>query len=330
MKHRNFVATRLRDLSAIALAAALQSPGADAADYPVRQVRMIVGAVTGGGVDITARVVAAKLSELLGQQFFVDNRPGAGGNIGSEVVAKSAPDGYTLLMGTIAVLAINPSLYKDLPVDPVRDFAPISRAADSTNILVVHPALPVKNVKQLIALAKTRPGELVYGSSGVGTAGHLSGELFSSMAAVKMVHVPYKGGPPSMIDLIAGRLQLVFATAVVAVPQINAGKIKALAVTTAKRSVFAPELPTIAEAGLPGFEANNWYGLVAPAKTPGDVLSRLNKEVVALLKLPDVKETLFKQGIEAAPGTAEEFGAYIKSEITKWGRIVKASGATAN
>lgn len=313
-----------------ALIAALATMPAGAADYPVRPARVVVGAVTGGGVDITARVVAAKLSELLGQQFFVDNRPGAGGNIGSEFVAKSPADGYTLLMGTIAVLAINPSLYKDLPVDPVRDFAPVSRAADSTNILVVHPSLPVKSVKDFIALGRARPGELVYGSSGIGTAGHLSGALFASMAGIKMVHVPYKGGPPSMIDLIAGRLQLVFATAVVAVPQIKAGKIKALAVTTAKRSVFAPELPTIAEAGLPGFEANNWYGLVAPAKTPADIIARLNKEVVNVLILPEVKETLFKQGIEAAPGTPEEFGAYIKSEIAKWNKVVQASGAKAN
>ena len=310
----------------IGIVAAIALP-ARAADYPARQVRVVVGAVSGGGVDITARVLAAKLSEQLGQQFFVDNRPGAGGNIGSEFVAKSPPDGYTLLMGTIAVLAINPSLYKDLPVDPVRDFAPVTRAADSTNILVIHPALPVKNVKELIALAKARPGELVYGSSGIGTAGHLSGELFSSMANVKMVHVPYKGGPPSMIDLIAGRLQLIFATAVVAVPQMQAGKVKALAVTTARRSVFAPDLPTVAEAGLPGFEANNWYGLVAPAKTPPEIISRLNREAVAVLKLPDVKDSLFKQGIEAAPGTPEEFGAYMKSEIAKWSKVVKASGA---
>jgi tripartite-type tricarboxylate transporter receptor subunit TctC len=315
---------------ACALCAVTVAGAAKAAEYPARQVRMVVGAVTGGGVDITARVVAAKLSEQLGQQFFVDNRPGAGGNIGSEFVAKSPADGYTLLMGTIAVLAINPSLYKNLAVDPLRDFTPVSRAADSTNILVVHPALPVKNVKELIALAKARPGELIYGSSGVGTAGHLSGELFGSLAKVKMIHVPYKGGPPSMIDLIAGRLQLVFATAVVAVPQMQAGKVKALAVTIAKRSVFAPDLPTIAEAGLPGFEANNWYGLVAPAKTPPEIVARLNREVVALLNLPDVRDMLFKQGIEAAPGTPEEFGAYMKSEIAKWQKVIQASGATPN
>ena len=233
-------------------------------------------------------------------------------------------------MGTIAVLAINPSLYKDLAIDPVRDFAPVSRAADSTNILVAHPALPVKNVGDLIALARSRPGDLVYGSSGVGTAGHLSGELFSSMARVKLVHVPYKGGPPSMIDLIAGRLQLVFATAVVAVPQMQAGKVKALAVTIAKRSAFAPALTTMAEAGLPGFEANNWYGLVAPAKTPPELVARLNREVVLALNSADVRESLFKQGIEAAPGTPEEFGAYMKSEIAKWRRVVQVSGATPN
>jgi tripartite-type tricarboxylate transporter receptor subunit TctC len=328
MKHQNIGA--MRWLNFIAIVATLLPVHTGAADYPARQVRIVVGAVTGGGVDVTARVVAGRLSELLGQQFIVDNRPGAGGNIGSELVAKSAPDGYTLLMGTIAVLAINPSLYEDLPVDPVRDLAPISRAADSTNILVVHPALPVKNVRELIALAKARPGELVYGSSGVGTAGHLAADLFDSMARVRMVHVPYKGGPPSMIDLIAGRLQLVFATAVTAVPQIKAGRIRPLAVTTAKRSVFVPELPTVAEAGLPSFEANNWYGLVAPAKMPREIVNRLNKEVVALLNMPEVKETLFKQGIEAAPSTPEEFGAYIKSEIAKWSKIVKASGARVN
>jgi tripartite-type tricarboxylate transporter receptor subunit TctC len=204
----NFLILRRYVFGGIALLIAI-SVTAVAAEYPTRQVRIVVGAVSGGGVDITGRVIAAKLSEQLGQQFFVDNRPGAGGNVGSEFVAKSPPDGHTLLMGTIAVLAINPSLYKELALDPLRDFAPISRAADSTNILVVHPALPVKSVKELIALARVRPGDLVYGSSGVGTAGHLSGELFSSMAGLKLIHVPYKGGPPSMIDLIAGRLQIV-------------------------------------------------------------------------------------------------------------------------
>ena len=325
----NFLILRQYVFGGIALLIAI-SVTAVAAEYPTRQVRMVVGAVSGGGVDITGRVIAAKLSEQLGQQFFVDNRPGAGGNVGSEFVAKSPPDGHTLLMGTIAVLAINPSLYKELALDPLRDFAPISRAADSTNILVVHPALPVNSVKELIALARARPGDLVYGSSGVGTAGHLSGELFSSMAGLKLIHVPYKGGPPSMIDLIAGRLQIVFATAVVGVPQMQAGKVKGLAVTIAKRSTFAPQLPTMAEAGLPGFEANNWYGLVAPVKTPPEIIARLNREVVALLNTTDIRDILFKQGIETAPSTPEEFGAYMKTEIAKWKKVVQISGATPN
>ena len=325
----NFLILRRYVFGGIALPIAI-SVTAVAADYPTRQVRIVVGAVSGGGVDITGRVIAAKLSEQLGQQFFVDNRPGAGGNVGSEFVAKSPPDGHTLLMGTIAVLAINPSLYKELALDPLRDFAPISRAADSTNILVVHPALPVKSVKELIALARVRPGDLVYGSSGVGTAGHLSGELFSSMAGLKLIHVPYKGGPPSMIDLIAGRLQIVFATAVVGVPQMQAGKVKGLAVTIAKRSTFAPQLPTMAEAGLPGFEANNWYGLVAPVKTPPEIIARLNREVVALLNTTDIRDILFKQGIETAPSMPEEFGAYMKTEIAKWKKVVQISGATPN
>ena len=325
----NFLILRRYVFGGIALLIAI-SVTAVAAEYPTRQVRIVVGAVSGGGVDITGRVIAAKLSEQLGQQFFVDNRPGAGGNVGSEFVAKSPPDGHTLLMGTIAVLAINPSLYKELALDPLRDFAPISRAADSTNILVVHPALPVKSVKELIALARVRPGDLVYGSSGVGTAGHLSGELFSSMAGLKLIHVPYKGGPPSMIDLIAGRLQIVFATAVVGVPQMQAGKVKGLAVTIAKRSTFAPQLPTMAEAGLPGFEANNWYGLVAPVKTPPEIITRLNREVVALLNTTDIRDILFKQGIETAPSTPEEFGAYMKTEIAKWKKVVQISGATPN
>jgi len=325
----NFLILRRYVFGGIALLIAI-SVTAVAAEYPTRQVRIVVGAVSGGGVDITGRVIAAKLSEQLGQQFFVDNRPGAGGNVGSEFVAKSPPDGHTLLMGTIAVLAINPSLYKELALDPLRDFAPISRAADSTNILVVHPALPVKSVKELIALARARPGDLVYGSSGVGTAGHLSGELFSSMAGLKLIHVPYKGGPPSMIDLIAGRLQIVFATAVVGVPQMQAGKVRGLAVTIAKRSTFAPQLPTMAEAGLPGFEANNWYGLVAPVKTPPEIITRLNREVVALLNTTDIRDILFKQGIETAPSTPEEFGAYMKTEIAKWKKVVQISGATPN
>jgi tripartite-type tricarboxylate transporter receptor subunit TctC len=312
------------------VAAALLGLPARAADYPGKSVRIFVGGATGGGVDITARILAAKLSELLKQQFVVDNRPGAGGNIATELAARSAPDGYTILMGTIGTLAINASLYQSLPFDALRDFAPISRAADSTNILVVHPSLPARSVKELIAIAKARPGELLYGSAQTGTAGHLAGELFNSVAGVKLVHVPYKGGAPAMIDLISGQLQLIFATAITSVPQIKSGRIRALAVTTARRSPIMPELPTMDEAGLRGFEVNNWYGLVAPARTPPEIIKTLNKEVRAALDLPDVKDSMHNQGLDPAPSTPDEFAAYIKSEIAKWRKVVRASGAKAN
>ncbi len=298
-------------------------------DYPTKPIRMIVGFAPGGGTDTTARAISIKLGESLGQQVIVDNRAGAAGNIATELVAKAAPDGYTILLGTIAALAINPSLYRTkLPFDSVRDFAPIIQAVDSTNILSLHPSVPAANVKELIALAKTKP--LNYGSSGVGGTGHLAGELFNSMAGTKMTHIPYKGGGPAMIDLVGGQVQLVFATAASAVPQIKAGKIKGIAVTTIKRAALMPNIPTIAESGLPGFDANNWYGLLAPAKTPRPIIMRLNAEVTKVLAMPEVKDFLFNQGLDPAPGTPEQFGAYIKSEITKWAKVVKDSGARAD
>jgi tripartite-type tricarboxylate transporter receptor subunit TctC len=303
---------------------------APAADYPAKPIRMLVGGATGGGVDITARIIGAKLTESLKQQCIVENRPGASGNIASELVAKAPADGYTLLMGTIAPLAINPSLYSTLPFDPVRDFAPVSRAADSTNVLVIHPALPAKSVKELIAIAKARPGQLLYGSAQTGSAGHLAGELFNSAANVKTVHVPYKGGAPAMVDLMSGQLQMIFATIITAAPQVTSGRIRALAVTTARRSPVMPHIPTMDEAGLRGFEVNNWYGVVAPAKTPADVIRTLNRAIVQALEAADVKEVMLKQGLEPAPSTPEAFGAYIRSEIAKWRKVVQASGAKAD
>src|SRR6266568_4436197 len=267
------------------LAAALLAAAAQAAaqEYPAKPVRMIVGFAAGGGTDTTARPIAHKLSELFGQQVIVDNRPGAAGNIATDIVAKANPDGYTILMGTIAALAI----YQNLPFDPERDLAPVTQAVDSTNILSLHPSVPANSVKELIALARSK--SLNYGSSGVGATGHLAGELFNLMTGVKLVHVPYKGGAPAMVDLVAGRVELVFATAASAVPQIKGGKIKGIAVTTAKRSALMPELPTIAEAGLPGYDANNWYGLMVPANTPRAIIDRLNAETVKVLNMPDVK-----------------------------------------
>ena len=310
------------------VAAILPSAGARAADWPDRPIRFVVGFAPGGGTDATARAMTPKMGELLGQQVVVDNRPGAAGNIATEIVAHANPDGYTVLMGTIAALAINPSLYGKLPFDPIKDFQPVSLAVDATNILVVHPSVPAKSVKELIALAKAKP--LNSGSSGVGGAPHLALELFNSMAGTKITHVPYKGGGPAMNDLLAGNINLIFATVASSITFIKSGKIRALAVTTLKRSALVPELPTVAESGLPGFDANNWYGVLVPAKTSRPIVMKLNDAVHKTLNSADVKQVLFNQGLDVHPTTPEEFGAYIKSEITKWSKVVKDSGAKAN
>jgi len=293
--------------------------------YPNRPIRMLVGFAPGGGTDTTARALTPKLSERLAQQVIVDNRPGAAGNIATEITTKAPADGYTILMGTIAALSINPTLYGNLPFDPLKDLTPVTRAVDSTNILVVHPTVPAKSVKELIALSKTK--QLNAGSSGVGGAGHLALELFNVLAGTKITHIPYKGGGPAMVDLLGGQINLIFATAASAVPHIKSGKINALAVTTSNRSKLVPDLPTVAETGLKGFEANNWYGVVVPAKTPRPIVDRLNKEFTAVLNMPEIREVLFKQGLDAAPSTPEAFGAYIKSETAKWAKVIKASGA---
>jgi len=311
---------------AMLILAALWSVSVVAAEpYPVKPIRMIVGFAPGGGTDLTARPVAQKLSELLGQQVIVENRPGAAGNVATEQVAKSAPDGYTLLMGTIAALAINPSLYGNLRFDPETDLAPVIQVVDATNVLVLHPSVPAGSVKELIALAKEK--SLLAGSSGIGATGHLAIELFNLMAGVKLVHVPYKGGGPAMGDLVGGQVNLIFATTASAIPHLKSGRIKGIAVTTAKRSALLPDLPTISESGLAGFDANNWYGLVVPAKTPRAIIDQLNAEVTKVLAMPDVKTTLFNQGLDPAPGTPEQFGAYIRSERAKWAKVIKESGA---
>jgi tripartite-type tricarboxylate transporter receptor subunit TctC len=311
-----------------ALALIVPFGAAFAADpYPTKPIRMIVGFAPGGGTDLTARPVAQKLSELLGQQVVVENKPGAAGNIATEQVVRAAPDGYTLLMGTIAALAINPSLYGNLKFDPETDLAPVIQVVDATNVLTLHPSVPAGSVKELIALAKQK--SLSAGSSGIGATGHLAIELFNLMAGTKLVHVPYKGGGPAMGDLVGGQIQLIFATTASAIPQIKAGRVKGIAVTTAKRSALMPELPTISEAGLPGFDANNWYGIVVPLGTPRAIVDQLNAATTKALGMPDVKATLFNQGLDPAPGTPEQFGAYIKSERIKWAKVIKESGAKA-
>ena len=314
--------TCIRTLFVATACAAAVSAGA--AEYPTKPIRLLVGFAPGGGTDTTARAISQKLTASLGQQVIVDNRPGVSGNIAAEITANAPSDGYTVLLSTIAALAINTSLLKKMPFDPIKDLAPVTRAADSTNFLVVHPSVPAKSVKELIALAKGKP--LNCGSSGVGGAGHLALELFNLQAGTKITHVPYKGSAPTLQDLMGGQIQVVIDNIPPYLPQVQAGKIRALAVTTAKRSALAPELPTIAEAGLPGFEANNWNGVVVPAKTPRAIINRLNKEFTAALSLPDIKQFLFNQGLDAAPSTPEAFAAYIKSETAKWAKVIKAAG----
>ena len=317
-------------LSALACCMVAQPAWAQSGNFPERPIRFIAANAPGGGLDITARAIAPKLSAAFGQQVIVDNRAGAAGSIASDIVAKSTPDGYTVMVASLGGLAVNTNLYKGLTYHPLRDFAPITWATSGSNVLVVHPSVPARSVQELIALAKAQPDKLSYGSSGAGNAGHLAGELFNGMAGIKMVHIPYKGGAPAMIDLLAGQIQLIFSSAPTAVPQVKAGKIRGLAVTTARRSVILPELPTIAEAGLPGFEADNWYGVVTTMKTPRAVIDRLNTEIVRALHTADVKQALLTQGLEVRTSTLQEFGAYMKSEFDKWAKVIKDAGIVAN
>ncbi len=312
-----------------ALAVSALHAAAAAEAYPAKPVRFVVAFPPGGGTDIIARSIAQKLAERLAQQVVVDNRPGAGGNIGTDIVAKSAPDGYTILMGSAGPLAINASLFAKMPFDPIKDLAPVTLAASTPNVLVVHPSFPAATVKDLIALAKAKPGEINFASSGHGTPAHLAGELFNSMAGVKLVHVPYKGAAPALADLLGGQVQIMFSTMPPALPHVKDGKLRALAVTSRKRSPATPELPTMDEAALPGFEAITWHGVVAPAGTPAAVIARLNREIVAILHLPEVVERLSGQGAEALGSTPEEFASYIKSESVKWAKVVRESGAKA-
>lgn len=308
------------------LALGMCGTAAHAADsYPTRPIRMIVAYPPGGGTDIVGRLMAQKLTETLGQNVVIDNRGGATGNIGTELASRANPDGYTLLMGNVAPNAINVSLFRKLPYDPVKDFAPVSLVAITPNILVVNPTVPVRSVQDLIALAKAKPGTLNFPSAGVGSSSHLAGELLKILAKIDMVHVPYKGGGPALIDTISGQMQIMFATMPAAMPHVKSGKVRPVAVTTAKRSQTLPELPTIAES-VKGYEASTWYGMLAPAATPAPVVARLHKDVVRILATPEMRERLASQGFEPVGGTPAEFAAYIKSEITKWGRVIRDAG----
>ena len=296
--------------------------------YPVRPIRMIVAYPPGGGTDRVGRAMAERLSGQLGQNVVVDNRGGATGNIGTELAARAAPDGYTLLMGNVAPNAVNVSLFRKLPFDPVKDFAPVSLVAVTPNILVAHPSQPVKTVKDLVALAKAKPGTLNFPSAGVGSSSHLAGEMLKSMAKIDMVHVPYKGGGPALIAMISGQVQIMFATLPAAMPHVKSARVRPIAMTTAKRSRAMPDLPTIAESGVTGYEAATWYGLLAPARTPQPVINRLHGEVVKILAGP-TRQRLEAQGFEPDGGTPAAFAAYIKSEIAKWANVIKTAGIPA-
>jgi tripartite-type tricarboxylate transporter receptor subunit TctC len=309
------------------IGAAMVTP-ALAQNYPVRPVRVIVPVATGGGTDFLARAVCRELSERMGRQFVVDNRAGAGGAIGGDTVAKATPDGYTLIMGYTASHGINPALQK-LPYDPVRDFTPISQVASATNMLVVHPSVPVKTVKELIAYAKAKPGQLRYASAGTGTAPHMSGELFDLMAGTKMIHVPYKGAGPALTDVLAGHVELTFTSLPAGLPHVKAGKVRPIAVTSLKRATLMPDLPTISESGLKGFDTDQWYGLLGPAKLPQPIVTKLHTETVAALKDEDLRKQVINQGFEIVGSTPEQFRAFIQSEVKKWAELVKKAGIKA-
>ena len=294
--------------------------------YPNKPIRLIVPFPPGGSTDLMGRVLGAKLGEAFNQQVIVENRPGASGMIGNELVARATPDGHMLTMGTIGAMSVNVSLFKSVPYESPRDFAPVTLTGNVENLLVVHPSVPARNVRELITLAAGKPGMLIFASSGTGNAPHLAGELFNQLAKVKLVHLPYKGGGPAMIDLVAGQVSLSFASMPSSLPFAKSGKLRALAVGGAKRSPAAPEIPTVAENGLPGFEVTDWQGLLAPAKTPAAVVDRLNRETTRILGERDVRERLSAAGLQPVTNTPQQFTDFIRAEIDKWGKVIRGAG----
>ena len=315
---------------ALALLAAGEAPAQDAgAGYPSRAVRVIVPAAPGGGADIIARLIGQQLGKSLGQTFVVDNRPGASNIIGTEIVAKAQPDGYTLVLGTTGPLAMNPLLYAKLPYDSIKDFAPISNVANSAFVLVVHPALPVKSVAELVTLARAKPGQLAYASWGRGSATHLATELLMTMTRVKLVQVPYKGSGNAMPDMLAGNVQMAFDSMLSSVPYIRAGRLRPLGITALKRSSAIPDVPTLSESGLDGFEAGSWYGFLAPARTSREIVTKLHGEIIKALKLQEVQERLASLGTEPIGSSPAEFATRIRDDLAKWGKVVQAAGIQA-
>jgi tripartite-type tricarboxylate transporter receptor subunit TctC len=300
-----------------------------AQEYPAKAIRWIVPFAAGGGGDIIIRTVAQKLSERLGQGVVVDNRAGAGGGVGTELAARAPADGYTLLMANVAPMAINVSVYRKLAYDPARDFSPITLVASFPNVLVIHPSVPARSLKELIALARKKPGEFTYASAGSGSTTHLAAEFFRAQAKLDLIHVPYKGGGPALIDVVAGQVTMYFGSMPASLPHIRSGRLRGLAVTSLRRSVAAPAIPTVAESGFPGFEAVTWIGAVVPAGVPAGIINRLNRELVEIIHLPEVRDKLIAQGAEPITATPEQFHAYIRSEIEKWAKVVRQAGITA-
>jgi tripartite-type tricarboxylate transporter receptor subunit TctC len=318
-------------LAALIVYAAIAAGTATAQpNYPVKAIRYVVPFPAGGPLDIVARTIGKELNKSWNQAVIIDNRPGAGGNIGADFVAKSPADGYTILMGAVSTHAINVTLYSKLPYDPIRDFAPVTLITSVPNVLVLHPSVPAQNVMELIAFAKARPGQLNFASGSTGSAGHLAGELFKSMAGVDMAHIPYKGAAPAVIDLLAGHVSLMFDNLASALPNIKAARVRALAVTTLQRSPLLPQLPTISEAGLRGFDVSTWFGIFAPAGTPPDIVAKLHGEIVRILHTSETRERLATLGAEPVGNKPDEFAAFIKTEIPKYAKIIKASGAKAD
>lgn len=321
--------SNIRHAVVIALAAFTVCTTAHAQNYPTRGIRFIIPQSAGSATDTVARMIGNRLAEKFGQSVVHENRAGAGGVIGAELTAKAQPDGYTMLIVS-ATHTVNPSLRKSLPYDTVADFASITLATAQPYVMLAHPSLPAKNVRELVALARTRPGQINYASSGAGTLGHLGFELLKTTAKVNMVHVPYKGIVPAMTDTVGGHVSLLYSTVVSGMPQVNAGKLRALAVSSAKRAQVAPSVPTVAESGFPGYDVRGWYGILAPAKTPAEIIHRLNTEIVAILRSPAATERLAADGSEAVGSTPEQFSAHMKAEMQKWGQVVKAAGITAD
>ena len=313
-------------LSVVSMAVASATWAAAGTEYPTRPIRFIVPIAAGGSVDIAARNLATRLSDALGQQVVVDNRTGAGGTIGADLAAKSAPDGYTMVMGSSSTFGVNPTLYRKIPYDAVRDFAPVSMVSYAPNVLVLHPGVPAKTIKELVALARAQPGKLNFASSGTGGSPHLAGELFKMVAKVDITHIPYKGTGQSVADLIGGQVQMSFGTIIALLQYIKSDRLRPLAVTTTKRMSALPEVQTFAEAGYPGMEITAWNGVLVPAATPKPVVHRLNREIVKIMSQPEVKAQFQAQGAETGANTPEEFAAYIKNEIDKWGKVVTAAG----